>query len=1071
MKSLLQHTKFLLSTIFIVTFLLNLSGQSCNCDDQTSIVVGEVASDGFESYTLNGSMLMSGRWSLYPKSSNYNPVAPTVVGSPVLCGNKSIRFKSNNNQPIDVRYQLNSNRITIFMYVPSGRTANVAFLDGNNNLRTDIKFGNSTSAQIIVNGSVQTSFTYPKDRWFRFSSHTLNAESSALFIDNDNVGFVTLNHANGYLNLYAHAPSGQRNDEFYVDKLCHMGWNGVFISCAPDYDPVCLNKSKIEVGDNSCYALDRGFLNYEYDLCNNGGSGGCDDATPIACGQTVTGTTFGETYKFYRPDYGSCLYQSGSNDFAAPDKVYKFTKSDNTGDIGITLKVLTANVDLDVFLLDECGQVWTDDPRYQITTIPPGTPNNPNIHCIASGRSAIDQNGYDTDFIEYKNLPAGEYYIVVDGQYSPGNFELTLTCKDLNCSNSDPIYCNIPKYNQSMGTANNVSVYCSPPENSAGSNSFLPTGAGCTGKERVYTFNPDFSGPVTITVSGISNNQDLELFLLQNCDHTRCLASSSNSAGQSEVINYNVVAGQTYQIVVDGYMGGNSTFDISVNCCGNPQFLNCSINGPITYYYKGDGNNLVYTFTTTEQIASGYQWLAKRAGGSIVNDQLGSTSTVNLNFNNSGNYEICFPRFNAQGCIEYCCIPIVVENPFNCNNISYNSNTSGNTFSFDAQDKGSYGQWLVDDGSSGPPTVLPGGTIPVPGTCVKRTISYKYYDGNFWRYCCKNIWICNPFTCGNEGNITYSYTNNSQFQFSLQNASQYNQISWQVDDPIKLDIGTGGSAIWYPGTGQDCKTYVISARYWDSSCNCWRICCRSIYVCNPFTCGNINIGYKPSNNQFTFGINNTGGQSNNFNWTLDDTNTKIGSGQQITYIPPGNLNCGKYVYSVRYWDGFTWRICCVPIYICNPLNCGDDIYYNFNNGNLSLSTRSNYNVINWFIDDNPIGNNVNINQGSYNITLLYYDTSLNQYGVCKKSVVLTTSSEDTALKQTRVFPNPTNNNLIVETDMPIKSIKLYDMNSRPLMIKEEQDHVVDLSRFSSGIYILKVETSLGIDHHKIIKIE
>lgn len=587
-------------------------------------------------------------------------------------------------------------------------------------------------------------------------------------------------------------------------------------------------------------------------------------------------------------------------------------------------------------------------------------------------------------------------------------------------------------------------------------------------KELIYTVTNFQSDQITdLNFYGTSNSSNNEYYV----DDLLYYEIKANGCISDNTYNPVCINGEEYHNANFALCSGYTDKEWVIgNCCsGTPQYVNCGSSGGITHYYSGDGNTLRYTFNTSGQIAQGYQWLIRR-DGNVISNNGGNASTVNVTFSNPGNYEVCYPRLNNQGCVEYCCYPVTVENPFNCNSIIYRYNPNSNSFSFAAQSGGSNGQWLVDNGTNAP-TVLPGGTLPVPGTCVKRTISYRYFDGTYWRYCCRSIWICNPFTCGNEGNITYKYTQNNQFQFTLLNASQFSNISWQIDEPNPINIGSGGTVTWYPNSGNDCRAYTISVRYFDASCNCWRICCRSVYVCNPFTCGNISVGYRPSSNQFTFAINGTGGQSNQFAWTLDDTNTPIGGGQQVNYIPPGNLNCGRYIYSVRFWDGFTWRICCIPVYICNPSNCGGDIYYSYNNGLLTLSTKSSYNVINWYIEDNPIGSNTNVNNGTYTISLLYYDNIQQQYGVCKKVITLTTtSSENTVINKSNIYPNPTNDKIVIESQHQIISIVLFDINGQKIKANQE-NNIVDMSVLAAGVYVIQIETSLGVEFHKIIKIE
>ncbi|HRG65093.1 MAG TPA: T9SS type A sorting domain-containing protein [Saprospiraceae bacterium] len=973
--------------IFILLLLLTQIGygQICNCDDETTVITTENSSDGFESYVVNNLLPLNGNWSLYPPTGSYNPISATVVNNIVHCGNKSIRLQYSNNQPVDIRYELNGWRITLYMYVPSNKSARISFLDVNNDELTEINFGTGTTAQ-VTSGSFSTSFSYPKNEWFRFSSHTLHPEYTALFLNYDNVASLTVGHDTGYLNLYAN----ETGDQFYVDKICHMHYSGALVNCSTILEPVCLNYSNIPAGNNDCYALVDGFLADEHHLCQSSGGSACDDAMPIDCGETLMSTTLGETFKFYRPDYGSCLPQNTSNDFRAPDKVFRFIKPDNTGDVGITLCSKTLNVDLDVFLVDDCGQAWSGNPQI-VVNVPPNTPPNSDINCIGSGTSAVDQNGYDTDYIEYKDLPAGEYFIIVDGQHwqTPGEindagpFELTLTCKDLDCEFSEPITCNQPKLSESMFGENNVSVFCSPDPNPSGSIDPLPPGAGCTGVERVYQFEPNFSGPATITLYGFSSNENLELFLLEDCDHTTCLAHSTNSSGTVETITYDVIAGHTYQIVVDGYKGSLSNFNIVVNCCESPQYLNCATTGNITHYYSGDGNNLKFTFTSNTAPASGYQWLV-RQNGNIINSQAGTANSTTITFNAAGNYEVCIPRINNMGCVEYCCYPVNPGNPFNCNTINYTYNQSANSYQFTPQTPGTNGQWLVDNGNN-PPSPI-NGSLPVSG-CVKRTISYRYFDGSYWRYCCRVIWICNPFSCGD-----------------------------------------------------------------------------------------IKVKYKPSNNEYEFSLDGSNSNWNSFSWTIDETSQNIGNTQNIIYVPPvPNPNdCRVFTYSLRYWDGAAWRMCCIPVYICNPENCGSNIQYTYDNSQKILSffsANGNLSNIHWFLNGMEV-NQVSVQQnGTYAAAMFYYDNSLKYYRACKSTIsVPVVGTQESDLDGAVIYPNPASQKIYVQCQRPIEIIELYDLSGK-LVLTEVKDNFISVLDVPRGIFFIRVYTSKGVSNHKVVLVE
>lgn len=99
-----------------------------------------------------------------------------------------------------------------------------------------------------------------------------------------------------------------------------------------------------------------------------------------------------------------------------------------------------------------------------------------------------------------------------------------------------------------------------------------------------------------------------------------------------------------------------------------------------------------------------------------------------------------------------------------------------------------------------------------------------------------------------------------------------------------------------------------------------------------------------------------------------------------------------------------------------------------------------------------------------NVITYYYidDVSL------RKGTLSNSDFEDATIT---IFPNPTDQNVFISgiNSSDIKTIKLYDMSGKEYLITLNND-IIDLRNLSSGIYILKIETSEGgIIKKKIIK--
>ena len=72
----------------------------------------------------------------------------------------------------------------------------------------------------------------------------------------------------------------------------------------------------------------------------------------------------------------------------------------------------------------------------------------------------------------------------------------------------------------------------------------------------------------------------------------------------------------------------------------------------------------------------------------------------------------------------------------------------------------------------------------------------------------------------------------------------------------------------------------------------------------------------------------------------------------------------------------------------------------------------------------------------------------------------------------KVYPNPFQNQLVIESEEAVLDWQLFDVQGR--LLKEEHDlrnyeHLLNLGEFSSGIYYLKIHTENGTSSKKILK--
>jgi hypothetical protein len=97
---------------------------------------------------------------------------------------------------------------------------------------------------------------------------------------------------------------------------------------------------------------------------------------------------------------------------------------------------------------------------------------------------------------------------------------------------------------------------------------------GCTefvysGPELSWTFSSAVETPVTLSLTGLAQDLDLYVVGTTECAGNDCVASSSNEAGD-ETVDFVAAAGVEYVVVVDGWEGAVSAFDLDVACAVLP---------------------------------------------------------------------------------------------------------------------------------------------------------------------------------------------------------------------------------------------------------------------------------------------------------------------------------------------------------------------------------------------------------------------------------------------------------------------------------------------------------------------
>jgi hypothetical protein len=239
----------------------------------------------------------------------------------------------------------------------------------------------------------------------------------------------------------------------------------------------------------------------------------CTEAVELEGGVPYEGSTVGALSLISQYSCAADWDESG------PEQVHIITTT-ITGDIVARISNVSANGDLDVFILSAC------DP----------------LQCV----------GYEADVnnsTRYANAPPGTYFIIVDGYFgASGSYSLTVDIPDepFSCTEAIELEDEVPYDGTTEAASSLVSFYSCIDWDE-------------TGPEQVHVIRTTNTGDITATLSDLPDDQDLDVFILSACDPLSCVA-----AGDETAVYENAPPGM-YFIVIDGYQGASGTYTLTVN--------------------------------------------------------------------------------------------------------------------------------------------------------------------------------------------------------------------------------------------------------------------------------------------------------------------------------------------------------------------------------------------------------------------------------------------------------------------------------------------------------------------------
>jgi len=242
----------------------------------------------------------------------------------------------------------------------------------------------------------------------------------------------------------------------------------------------------------------------------------CSAASVLACASSSSSDTTGALATDAMDGY-SCV----GWDASGPEVVYSFVAT-STGVVTAALTMIEPGQDLDIYVLSQSCD---------------------SESCIAYGN-------YSTEF---DAIEGETYYLVVDGYYGDaGEYSLEVSCAGPGVA-ADAIgfaTCDNSLSDDTTVGANAIDGY--------GCNSW-----DASGPELVYSLTAESAGEITATLSGM-NGQDLDVYIVPDLgnglDPSACSSYGNWSA------TWTAAAGESFYVVVDGFLGDSGSFDLTLSC-------------------------------------------------------------------------------------------------------------------------------------------------------------------------------------------------------------------------------------------------------------------------------------------------------------------------------------------------------------------------------------------------------------------------------------------------------------------------------------------------------------------------
>ena len=388
-------------------------------------------------------------------------------------------------------------------------------------------------------------------------------------------------------------------------------------------------------------------------------------------------------------------------------------------------------------------------------------------------------------------------------------------------------------------------------------------------------------------------------------------------------------------------------FEYSPGECANCEDIYERDCNGIETRYRG---NQQYRFWNVSGLSQPADWLVDGR----YQTTLDVDEPFDYTFEVAGTYEVCWEVITEDGCVYQCCIDLCIEREEDCDLIQYRTSAEGINLDLNYQNT-SDPEWYQE--VNGELLPLEGNFLSYPpeANCWKTKICCYYFDldDRCWKWCCREIIVSPPIEKCELIDFRYNRSGEG-YQFRLTD-ERYSDLSWYMEEQGggREELGNEAtSRVLRPGGS--CRWVKICCRYYDPIQDCYLVCCRRIWLCDPFDCEDVfDYDRGSESNLYRFNFNATYDENEGISWINDSDGSVFGSesSAELTLASPTS-GCLEYYISVRYYDPGCgcWRICCKRICICRDDDC-DLIQYRTTDEGLNLDlVAADAENLNWYLE-------------------------------------------------------------------------------------------------------------------------